>query len=450
MIQKSHFSSVIFYLLFTFCSFQSQAQLEKVFVETYYISDSNDATDTTGGKLEVGSSTYRLYIDLTKGSKLRKVYGDAFHPLKFSSSAVFFNNLSDGQSFGKDFSKNRYGDNTVALDTWITLGQSTKPTAGFANYGVPKTDDDDGSFIGGPNNDGGSNAISGGLLVNNDPLAGIPLTLSDGMDTLQTILANWGDYGFKDLITGNDSTIFGSIVADSVFVSYNAALQNSGVSGVVPDSNYILLAQLTTRGDISFELNIEVIDTNGAVLKYVANNRDTLLADEILFPGLTYPPVCGCTNGSYLEYSPAFSCLNMDSCKTLVVLGCMDPLACNFNPSANFPTNSTCCYPGACNNLDISLVCPTLNVINPDESPAVSIYPNPVTDLLHIAVSGGDFQPTLISVFDVTGRLILQNEMDRNATGAAGVLDVSGLNQGSYYIRISSQKLFLTKPFVKN
>jgi hypothetical protein len=128
----------------------------------------------------------------------------------------------------------------------------------------------------------------------------------------------------------------------------------------------------------------------------------------------------------------------------------MDPLACNFNPSANFPTNSTCCYPGACNNLDISLVCPTLNVINPDESPAVSIYPNPVTDLLHIAVSGGDFQPTLISVFDVTGRLILQNEMDRNATGAAGVLDVSGLNQGSYYIRISSQKLFFTKPFVKN
>ena len=49
------------------------SQIEKVIVEPYYISDSLDATDTTVGLLEIGCRTYRLYIDLAHGVKLRKI-----------------------------------------------------------------------------------------------------------------------------------------------------------------------------------------------------------------------------------------------------------------------------------------------------------------------------------------------------------------------------------------
>ena len=75
-------------LLLLICSLfylRANAQLEKVIVETYYVSDSLDATDTTGGGLEAGSTTYRVYIDLAPNCKLQKIYGDANHALKLAS-----------------------------------------------------------------------------------------------------------------------------------------------------------------------------------------------------------------------------------------------------------------------------------------------------------------------------------------------------------------------------
>ena len=63
--------SIIFFF-FLFFHISLYAQIKNVIVETYYISDANDASDTTGGKLEAGSIAYRVYIDLAKGNKLTK------------------------------------------------------------------------------------------------------------------------------------------------------------------------------------------------------------------------------------------------------------------------------------------------------------------------------------------------------------------------------------------
>ena len=273
------------------------SQIEKVIVEPYYNSDSLDATDTTGGLLEVGSITYRVYIDLDPGVKLRKIYGDQNHPLKFSSTERVFNNVADGLTFAKDFNRSRLEENTVALDSWLTLGQTTRIGA-KTYFGVLKNQDVSGSFIGGVNNDGGSATIPGGLLTNNDIAAGIPLTVSDGMDTMNSIPSSWADYGFINDTSGVDSTIFGSAKQGNEFVSYNAALMNSGVSGVNADSNIVLVAQITTKGQISFDLNIEVevpAFPNPVYVKYVSEfvngetNSDTLK----LSPFLSYPPSCG-------------------------------------------------------------------------------------------------------------------------------------------------------------
>ena len=68
---------------------------------------------------------------------------------------MFFNNILDGQTFGKDFIKGRYLENTVALDTWLTLGQTARQGTKYF-YGILKDQDTDGSFVGGVNNDGGS------------------------------------------------------------------------------------------------------------------------------------------------------------------------------------------------------------------------------------------------------------------------------------------------------
>src|SRR6185369_9896521 len=216
----------------------------------------------TAGILEAGSKTYRIYIDLKPGFKLSEIYGDSSHALKFSSTAYFFNNRVDGQIFGKEFSKNRLQENTVALDSWLTLGQTTRLSA-KTNFGVLKDSDRDGSFIGGMNNDLG-------LLINADPLAGIPLTTADGMDTMLVAPTSWGDHGI------NDSTIFGSAIVDSQFVSYNAGLQNSGVTGVNPETNQVLVAQLTSKCDLSFELNVVFFFQVEDGIRDAAKGHDTV------------------------------------------------------------------------------------------------------------------------------------------------------------------------------
>ncbi len=445
--------TVLFSIIF---SASLQAQIENVIVETYYVSDSIDATDTTGGGIASGTKTYRIYVDLKEGSKIRKIYGDENHALKFSGTSNFFNNKADGQSFAKDFSKNRYGENTVALDTWITLGQTTKISANTF-FGILKEQDTNGSFIGGTNNDGGSEAIADGLLTNNDVLAGTPLTTSDGMDTMLTLPQSWADYGFKDFITGNDSTIFGSIVPGSQFISYNAGLLNSGVSGVIPEINHVLVAQLTTSGDIEFELNLEVEEFDGMntqIVKYVANDS-VLLPDELLSPFLKYPAQCGCTDPDYLEYSANYACGVTDSCQTLIVLGCTDTMACNYSAAANFNIPTLCCYIGLCADRDISLVCPDLKKFSPLFE--VDIYPNPADNTVNIYIDefGSVANPTLMNdtkyaLYNSSGQLLLEKNLGVISSELIETIDISGYKSGLYFVRISCADNYSGKFFIKN
>src|SRR6185436_5264341 len=81
---------ILFILLLT--PFVLTAQIRDVVVETYYIANATDAADTSYGKLEEGSRTYRVFVELEPGSRLKKIYGDAAHALKISSTENFYNN----------------------------------------------------------------------------------------------------------------------------------------------------------------------------------------------------------------------------------------------------------------------------------------------------------------------------------------------------------------------
>src|ERR1035437_4144812 len=112
-----YLSSLLFILL---SAFTLQAQIEKVIVETYYVSDTHDATDTLGGNLPVGSTCYRIFVDLQKGYRLSKIYGEPLHALRFESDSVFFNNLDSldggGVTFARDLNIRLLKQNTNALD----------------------------------------------------------------------------------------------------------------------------------------------------------------------------------------------------------------------------------------------------------------------------------------------------------------------------------------------
>ena len=432
-----------------FAWYNASAQLEKVIVEKYYVSDSNDFTDTSGGIVSIGSTTYRIYIDLAPGSILKKIYGDPNHPFEITSTEVFFNNILDGKSFGKDLTKVSLSENTVALDSWITLGQVPKKQGTKTYYGILKNQDDDGSFIGGINNDGGSSLIATGLLINNDPSCGIPLIVSDGIDTMTVTPNSWSDAGVVDFTSGNDSTIFGSLVPKKEFISTGFSLSNSGVTGVNLDSNQIIIAQLTTKGDLSFKLNLEIeqlINGLPTLVKYVA--KDTLLvAGEIFNPFLSYPQSCGCDDPDFLEYSSSFVCYLEGSCQTPVKIGCMDTLACNYDPAVNINVEELCCYPGFCAGRNIEEVCPSLMGNDFD----VNLYPNPTSGDITMNLISGNACNWNYEVYNTYGSVKLSGSFTTTESELNVVLplDLSNIDLGMYRLKVSNGDLSKHKLFIK-
>jgi hypothetical protein len=247
--------------------------LEGLIVEKYYVANATDAADTDGGNLANGSVTYRLFVDMAPGYEFLAVYGveaspEIFQPkhlLRLATSTKFFNNTDRGKEAGEKIGSTRVEDNTVAIDSWISVGGSSG-----GHIAVLKKDDTDGSILG-----------LDGLLSNADPYAGIPLTTADGIIAGSPSLTTWLSLG-PDIATyfGESAGNTGPVIeiADGSWSSLE------GSSGATED-NYVLIGQFTTDGAFSYELNILMKDDKNQAIKYVSRNPSAEQA-EILYPML--------------------------------------------------------------------------------------------------------------------------------------------------------------------
>ncbi len=402
----------------------ASAQLEGLFVETYYVADSADALgDLSGSNLQPGEITYRVYLDLAPGSKVVEVFGDDNHPFAITSSRRFFNHQW-GKVCSYDIPLGDYSDNTTALDSYITIGKIAKNQARFA---VPKYQDTDSTRIAGEDN-------SDSLLINNDVRAGIPLTDFDGFmpDSSQTIV----DDSFVRLnIAEEDSSIFSHYALDSAFYSNDFRLiYNSGVAGVnAGESNYVLIAQLTSLGDISMKLNAVIRTAGGDDIRYVST--DTLTTTSIVFSAdLNYPPACGCTDPNYLEYSPDYACLIDGSCITPKVIGCTDTMACNYDTSANFNVPNLCCYPGFCQDRDLEEVCPHIK----GESFDIDVFPNPAEQYATLQIISGVEGDTEIDITNYNGVTLYSERLSSPALNLSKRIDIASWAPGVYHVRVKA------------
>jgi ligand-binding sensor domain-containing protein len=73
----------------------------------------------------------------------------------------------------------------------------------------------------------------------------------------------------------------------------------------------------------------------------------------------------------------------------------------------------------------------------------LTLYPNLVQDVLHINLAG---KTGRIEVFDGTGRSVLQKQIHENNPS----IDVSGLKNGIYVVKIASDNQLVTGKFVKH
>ena len=72
----------------------------------------------------------------------------------------------------------------------------------------------------------------------------------------------------------------------------------------------------------------------------------------------------------------------------------------------------------------------------------ITLYPNPVQNILHINLSG---TTGMLDVFESTGKSVLQKQINESNTS----IDVAGLENGIYLVKVVSDKQMLTGKFVK-
>ena len=257
----------------------AQNGIEQIVVEKYYIANAADAAASLG-TLPVGSVTYRVYVDMLPGYKFQALYGNAAHPLKFSTTTSFFNNEDRGATTANGIPSTQLKNNTVALDSWFSVGASAT-----GQFGVLKSDDN-----------GAANLLTTTnpttVLKNTAAALGIPLATQDGNMAGSPEAVTF--VGFDPAGGVFDATSqFGN-----QFITSNGAISAlNGATGPTA-SNRILIGQFTTDGVFRFELNIQVgTPTPGVSQKFVAKDP---AADEISIPTLilepNVPPTIAITN----------------------------------------------------------------------------------------------------------------------------------------------------------
>ena len=131
------------------------------------------------------------------------------------------------------------------------------------------------------------------------------------------------------------------------------------------------------------------------------------------------------------------------------IFGCTNPLACDYNPLANYndgscgPEVGSACddnNPNTTNDL-ITVGCVCLGqVVNVDElfNQSYTVYPNPVSDVLNLTFNGS--RPDLIEIHSLIGQQI-------HSGSWTSQLDVSRFSNGMYVLRIWSNGMAQTRRF---
>lgn len=246
----------------------AQSGLENIIIEKYYIADASDATADKTGNLKTGAVTYRIYVDLLPGYRFQAAYGIPGHELKIATT-TFFYNAENGSAKANDIEIKDISSGTLMLDSWLSVGAGCSSA-----YGLLKSEDDTVRTI--------INRGNPPILQSTNTEAGIPIKNRDGlkMASPQSVVTLFGIEKEVEIF-GNTSEVKNG----SVFSTTNGSWASFG-GAIGPNAdNKILIAQLTTDGKLSFELNIQLGTPKGGVENYVAKNPT---AKEIQLSFLSY------------------------------------------------------------------------------------------------------------------------------------------------------------------
>jgi hypothetical protein len=257
------------FLFMSVVSLYAQDALEGIIVEKYYVSTKKDnAKKNMSGELADGSITYRIYVDMAPGCHFIMAYGAPNHPLEINSTELIFNHAENGAEHPLRIPERTYKKNITALDSWITIGP-----AGENYMGVLKESDSFKDF-------GMVVPFEKGFLLSDKKEMGYTLQERDGFLRSEQI---------PNITLYNIDTNVNVLRMETKGKSFRTengawACMGKGACGVDSlGSNTILIAQITTKGKLSYELNLMLRKADGSIVNYVAKDP---VENEVLHKSL--------------------------------------------------------------------------------------------------------------------------------------------------------------------
>jgi hypothetical protein len=373
--------------LFLTASFSNAQQqgLEGVIVEKYYLSNAADSANAANNgaitNLRIGSTTYRVFIDMAPGYKFNLFFGNSdangnvLHPLIFQTTTDFYNDPIYGNVYPQGISVVNTKKNTTLIDSWLSVGGGC-----FGKMGIPKTLDPDGSI-------GNSNGI---LLNNPGGIYGAPINsvnpqAADGLMPGSPVTPN-------ALGTGTATDVFDQTAGNTFSVTNGAIAALGGVVGTTPE-NIVLIGQFTTKGVFSFSLNVQIQNTvTGTAENYVPINPT---GSEISYTALGY--------------------------------------SSGVPQATTTPTNTV-----------------GLKDLTQDTQAVIFVYPNPTTNVFTINASNLKASSyASYAIYDITGALILSNNLGKVSSKFSESVDISDFNAGLYFLKVSFDGAISTTKIVK-
>lgn len=250
--------------------------LQGIVVEKYYSTDAADAANAAANgavtPLPAGSTVYRVYVDMAAGYKFSQLFGNGAHNLVVTSTAPFYNDPSYGVAINPGtISTVNIRKNTAMIDSWFSTGGAAATKAG-----VLKSEDTDGTL-----------GNQQGILANNaGGCFGLPINGASGQDGM--VASSASTYVAPNALgLGTAVDVLDQTSGNSIVINNGSIAALGGVVGAT-SSNMVLIGQFTTSGQLSFQLNVQLVNiATGVAENYVASSP---VSGELTHPTLTLSP----------------------------------------------------------------------------------------------------------------------------------------------------------------
>ena len=298
----------------------SFAQLEGVIVEEYVLNE--------GGVQPAGTTTYRIYADMVQSNDLvSAVFAiQDCHPLDISTTTTFHNDVAFGSTTAAGINPGLFGFfPDLEADSWVTIGGDDQFVPGmgtdlFVAFTIPADPVTPATGVPG-----------GGNLVADDgawfSLATSPLVVPSGPDNVVLIgqFTTDGDLSFNI----NLQCFLDGDQANRVDYVYDAACENGGtLTGFEQQESFLTFPEPAG---------------NPGCTDPTACNFDPAATDDD--GSCEFVSCAGCTDPTACNFD-ATATIDDGSCEFVSCAGCTDNTACNFDPAATIDDNATCVFPG--------------------------------------------------------------------------------------------------------